>query len=47
MPRAIAVLLSLCLLTACVTNDARLAGTSGKLRNAQAAATPVMLGTAY
>jgi hypothetical protein len=47
MLRAITVLVSLCLLTACVTNDPRLAGKSGKLRNAQAAATPVMLGTAY
>jgi len=47
MLRAIAVLLSLCLLTACVTNDPRVAGKSGKIRNAQATATPMMLGTAY
>jgi hypothetical protein len=47
MLRAIAVLSSLLLLTACVTTDARVASKSEKLRNARAAATPVMLGTGY
>lgn len=47
MLRAMAVLLSLSLLAACVTTDPRVASRSEKLRNAQAAAKPVMLGTGY
>jgi len=47
MLRAIAILLSLTLLTACVTAETRVAHKSAKLRNAQAAATPMMLGTAF
>jgi hypothetical protein len=47
MLRAMTVLLSLTLLAACVTTDPRVASKSEKLRNARAAASPVMLGTAY
>jgi len=47
MLRAVALLLSLSLLTACVTTDTNVASRSEKLRNARAAATPVMLGTSY
>ena len=47
MLRATAALLSLTLLAACVTTDARIASKSEQLRNARAAASPIMLGTAY
>jgi hypothetical protein len=47
MLRAIAILLSLSLLTACVTTDAHVTSRAEKLRNARATASPVVLGTAY
>jgi hypothetical protein len=47
MLRAIAILFSLWLLTACVTADTQANSRSEKLRNARAAVTPVMLGTGY
>lgn len=47
MLRAMAVLLSLSLLTACVTTDSRVAGKFERLRNARASASPIMLGAAY
>jgi hypothetical protein len=47
MLRAMAALLSFCLLTACVTTDTHVATRSEKLRNARAAAMPVVLGTGY
>ena len=47
MLRAMAVLFSLTLLAACVTVDSRINSKSEKLRNARAAASPIMLGTAY
>lgn len=45
MLRALAVVLSLSLLAGCITADRHLS--SAKLRNAQAAATPIVLGTGY
>jgi hypothetical protein len=47
MLRAMTVLLSLTILAACVTSDAHIASKSEKLTYARAAASPVMLGTAY
>lgn len=47
MLRAMAALLSLTLLAACVTTDSQIASKPEKLRQARAAASPIMLGTAY
>jgi hypothetical protein len=47
MIRALAVLLSLTFLTACVTADQNVAARSDKFRNARAAAPPLILGAGY
>jgi hypothetical protein len=47
MIRAVAALLSLALLSACVTSDQNVRTKAAKLRNAHAAATPIFLGTGY
>lgn len=47
MIRALAAILSLTLLSACVTADQSPTAKSERLRDAQASAMPVTLGTAY